>query len=153
MKMSVVVVGYTCKQRTKDLQTGFRAAIRKKNNGNRLMMLLHAVTWLSAGLHVFWPVCLLTGVITVACVPAAIENGLFSAISTPLFLLRLIHCLLLLQFRLLLYLRHQPLSLLFQTLPHLCHCKLWIAVYKTLSNTRKIHCIILEKRTTCIMFC
>lgn len=71
-----------------------------------------------------WPVCLLTGVITVACVPAAVKDGLFPAVSAPLLLLCLVHCLLLLKFHLLLYFRHQPLPLLFQTLPHLCHCEL-----------------------------
>lgn len=63
-------------------------------------------TWLSARLHVFWPVCLLTGVIAVTGVPAAVEDGLLPAVGTPLLLFCLIHGLLLLHFCLLLYLRH-----------------------------------------------
>lgn len=105
------------------------------------MVQSRAVTWLSAGLHVFGPVCLLTGVITVAGVPAAVEDSLLSAVSTPLFLLCLIHCLLLLEFRLLLYFRHQPLSLLFQALPHFCHCKLYMTADKTQTDkTKWTHC-------------
>lgn len=84
-----------------------------------------------------WPVCLLTGVITVAGVPAAVKDGLFPAVSAPLLLLRLIHCLLLLKFHLLLYFRHQPLPLLFQTLPHLCHCELCSVVDNTESDKKK----------------
>lgn len=43
-----------------------------------------------------WPVGLLTRVVTVAGVPAAVEDGLFPAVSAPLLLLGLVHRLLLL---------------------------------------------------------
>lgn len=85
-----------------------------------------SVTGLCAGLHVLWPVGLLTGVIAVTRVPAAVEDGLFSAVGAPLFLFGLIHGLLLFRLHLLLHFGHQPLSFLLQALPHLRHCELCI---------------------------
>lgn len=83
------------------------------------------ITWLCAGLHVLRPVSLLAGIVTVARIPAAIKNGLFLAVSTPLLLLRFIHRLLLLQFQLLLHLGNQTISFLFQTLTHFSHCQFY----------------------------
>lgn len=72
----------------------------------------------------FWPVGLLAGVITVAGVPAAIEDGLLPAVGAPLFLFSLVHQLLLLHLRLLFHLSHQAFPLLLQALPHLRHGQL-----------------------------
>lgn len=71
------------------------------------------------------PVGLLAGVVTIAGVPAAVENGLLLAVGAPLFLLSLIHRLLLLQLQLLLHLGDEPVPLLLQALPHLGHGQLW----------------------------
>lgn len=71
------------------------------------------------------PVGLLTGVVAVAGVPAAVEDGLLLAVGTPLLLLGLIYCLLLLQLQLLLHLGNEPIPLLLQALPHLRHGQLW----------------------------
>lgn len=85
-----------------------------------------SVTGLCAGLHVLWPVGLLTGVIAVTRVPAAVEDGLFPAVGAPLFLFGLVHSLLLFRLHLLPHFGHQPLSFLLQALPHLRHCELCI---------------------------
>lgn len=82
------------------------------------------VTRLCAGLHVFRPVGLLAGVITVTRVPAAVEDGLLPAVCTPLFLFGLVHRLLLFQLHLFLHLGHQAFFFLLQTLSHFCHCQL-----------------------------
>ena len=95
------------------------AFMNRCNVANECIYLIISFTWLCAGLHVLWPVSLLAGVIAVACVPTAVEDSLFPAVSTPLFLLGLIHRLLLLHLHLFLHLSHQPLPLLLQTLPHL----------------------------------
>lgn len=71
------------------------------------------------------PVGLLAGVVTVAGVPTAVKDGLLLAVGTPLLLLGLIHCLLLLQLQLLLHLGDEPVPLLLQALPHLRHGQLW----------------------------
>ena len=84
------------------------------------------VTGLCAGLHVLWPVGLLTGVIAVTGVPAAVEDGLFPAVGAPLFLFGLVYGLLLFRLHLLLHFGHQPFSFLLQALPHLRHCELCI---------------------------
>ena len=70
------------------------------------------------------PVGLLAGVVTVAGVPAAIEDGLLLAVGAPLLLLGLVHRLLLLQLQLLLHLGDEPVPLLLQALPHLSHGQL-----------------------------
>lgn len=70
------------------------------------------------------PVRLLAGVVTIAGVPAAVENGLLLAVGAPLLLLGLVHRLLLLQLQLLLHLGHEPVPLLLQALPHLRHGQL-----------------------------
>lgn len=70
------------------------------------------------------PVGLLAGVVTVAGVPTAVENGLLLTVGTPLLLFGLVHRLLLLQLQLLLHLSDEPVPLLLQALPHLCHGQL-----------------------------
>lgn len=67
------------------------------------------------------PVSLLARVVTVAGVPAAVEDGLLLAVRTPLLLLGLVDRLLLLQLQLLLHLGDEPIPLLLQALPHLRH--------------------------------
>lgn len=76
-----------------------------------------------------WPVGLLAWVITVTSVPTAIENGFLLAAGTPLLLLGLIHCLLLLQLQLLLDLSNEAIPLLLQTLPHLSHGQLQVVFH------------------------
>lgn len=110
-------------------------------------------TWLCAGLHVFWPVSLLAGIVTVTCIPAAVEDGFFPAVGAPLFLFGLVHCLLLFRLCLLFHFSHQALSLLFQTLPHLCHCQFckrdktkltwnWYHVWKEETKKNKHLCLL-----------
>lgn len=70
------------------------------------------------------PVGLLAGVVAVAGVPTAVENGLLLAVGTPLLLLGLVHSLLLFQLQLLLHLGDEPVPLLLQALSHLRHGQL-----------------------------